>query len=110
MKNGTSLYINFEAKQPNKSVSGHFIHRVGAKSPKLNTVHGHHCRNSDCLFEVNLPFWLSPKTMFPEIYFFNFVIFQNMVQNKMKTSFKIFGCLMPLRVLDENNNCCFEYQ
>ena len=102
--------MNFEAKQPNKSVSGHFIHRVGAKSPKLNTVHGHHCRNSDCLFEVNLPFWLSPKTMFPEIYFFNFVIFQNMVQNKMKTSFKIFGCLMPLRVLDENNNCCFEYQ
>ena len=98
MKNGTSLYINFEARQPNRSASGHFIHCIGTKSPKLNAVHGHHCRDSDYLLKVNLPFWLSPKTMFPEILFFHICHFQNILQNKMKTFFEIIGCLMPIQV------------
>ena len=50
-----------------RSASSHFIHRVPSKSHKLNLVHGHHCRDNDCLFKVNLPFWLSPETMFPKI-------------------------------------------
>ena len=50
-----------------RSASRHFIHRVPSKSQKLNVVQGHHCRDSDCLFKANLPFWLSPETMFPII-------------------------------------------
>ena len=50
-----------------RSASSHFIHRVPPKGQKLNVAHGHHCRDSDCLFKVNLSFWLSPETMFPKI-------------------------------------------
>ena len=50
-----------------RSAGSHFIHCVPSKSQKLNVVHGQHCRDSDCLFKVNLPFWLSPETMFPKI-------------------------------------------
>ena len=89
---------NWGAHFFSRSISSHFIHCVGSKSSKLNAVRGHHCRDNDCLFKVNLPFWLSPKTMFTKFYMFQFFHFQKILQNQIKTSFGIFGCLMPLQV------------